>query len=177
MHTIIRPSTDRLLLFQFDRPYRSYDRFDRLNQCIYIGHEWLFLDTWEGFLPWKNEKHSSITLFSDASDVGWGGSIRVPGKEDQLIRGYWDEVMKVMKCIFQLTLRSNLAPSTYFVPSADNPADRPSRTLSDIDCKLSPIAWKLVQQAYGPHSLDLFALASNVQCDSNGRPLRFFALT
>ena len=52
---------------------------------------WLLLDTWDGFLPWKNEKHSSITLSSDASDVGWGGSIRVPGKEDQLIRGYWDE--------------------------------------------------------------------------------------
>lgn len=52
---------------------------------------WHFLDTWDGFLPWKNEKHSSITLFSDASDVGWGGSIRVPGKEDQLIRGYWDD--------------------------------------------------------------------------------------
>ena len=153
---------------------------------------WLFLDTWlSGFLPWKNEKHSSITLFSDASDVGWGGSIRVPGKEDQLIRGYWDEssrdlpiavreakallytlksldtsvansrldcfidnkavvaawqkqasknpiLSQVMKCIFQLTLHSNLALSTYFVPSADNPADPLSRTLSDIDCKLSP---------------------------------------
>ena len=36
------------------------------------------------------------------------------------------------------------------------------------------MTWKLVQQVYGPHSLDLFALASNVQCDSNGRPLRFF---
>ena len=41
MHTIIRPSTDRLLLFQFDRPYRSYDQFDRLYQCVYIGHEWI----------------------------------------------------------------------------------------------------------------------------------------
>ena len=188
---------------------------------------WLFLDTWDGFLPCKNEKLSSITLFSDASDVCWGGSIRIPGKEDQLIRGYWDEssrdlpiavreakallytiesfdasvansrldcfidnkavvaawqkqasknpvLSQVMKYIFQLTLRSNLALSTYFVPSADNLADRPSRSLSDIDCKLSATAWKVVQQAYGPHSLDLFALASNVQCDSNGRPLCFF---
>lgn len=52
-----------------------------------ISH-WLFLDTWNGFLPWKEEKHSSI---SDESNVGWGGSIRIPGKEDQAIRGYWDE--------------------------------------------------------------------------------------
>lgn len=34
-----------------------------------ISH-WLFLDTWNGFLPWKEEKHSSI---SDESNVGWGG--------------------------------------------------------------------------------------------------------
>ena len=129
-------------------------------------------------------------MFSDASDVGWGGSIRIPGKEDQLIRGYWDVssrdlpvavreakallytlesldtsvansrldcfidnkavvaawqkqasknpvLSQVMKYIFQLTLRSNLALSTYFVPSADNPADPPSHTLSDINGSLA----------------------------------------
>lgn len=80
-----------------------------------------------------------------------------------------------MKSIFQLTLRLNLALSTFFVPSSDNPADRPSRTMSDIDCRLSPTAWKLVQQVFGPHTLDLFALASNVQSDPHGKPLRFFA--
>ena len=189
---------------------------------------WLFLDSWDGFLLWKEEKHSSITFFSDASDIGWGGLIKIPGKEDQLIRGYWDEssrvlpiavreakallytleslvasvansrldcfidnqavvaawqkqtsrnpdLSQVMKSIFQLTLRFSLALSTFFVPSNDNSADRPSRTLSDIDCKLSPMAWNFAQQAYGPHTLDLFALASNVHCDSHGRPLRFFA--
>ena len=55
-----------------------------------------FLDTWDGFLPWKEEKHSFITLFSDASDIGWGGSIRIPSKEVQLIRGYWDESSLVL---------------------------------------------------------------------------------
>lgn len=189
---------------------------------------WRFLDSWDGFLPWKEEKHSSITLFSDASDVGWGGSVRIPGREEQLLRGYWDDSTRnlpiavreakallftleslgtsvantrldcfidnkavvsswrkqaskapalshVMKSIFQLTLRFNLALSISFVPSADNPADRPSRTLSDIDCKLSSLAWKSVQLAYGPHSLDLLALASNVQRDLHDRPLRFYA--
>ena len=82
---------------------------------------------------------------------------------------------QVMKSIFQLSLLSNLALSTFFIPSSDNPADHPSRTLSDIDFRLSPMAWKFIQQVYGPHTLDLFALASNVQCDSHGKPLRFFA--
>lgn len=60
------------------------------------------------------------------------------------------------------------------MPSALNPADLPSRALSDTDCKLSPLAWKVVQQSYGPHTLDLLALASNVQCDQHGNPLRFY---
>ena len=81
----------------------------------------------------------------------------------------------VMKDIFSLTLKFNLALKTFFVPSRENPADFPSRSLSDADCKLSPLAWKLVDQAFGPHSLDLMALSSNVQCDSKGKPLRFFS--
>ena len=47
--------------------------------------------------------------------------------------------------------------------------------LSDTDCKLSPLASKLVQQSYGPHTLDLFILASSVQCDQYRNPLRFYA--
>ena len=37
------------------------------------------------------------------------------------------------------------------------------------------MAWTLVQQVYAPHTLDLFALASNVQCNSHGKPLGFFS--
>lgn len=189
---------------------------------------WRFLDDWNGYLPWKDEKHVSITLFCDASDVGWGGVLKVPEKEEKTLRGYWDDdtrqlpiavrearallhtlesvgeiiansrvdcfidnkvvvscwerqlsqmpaLSSVMKDIFSLTLKFNLALKTFFVPSRENPADFPSRSLSDADCKLSPLAWKLVDQAFGPHSLDLMALSSNVQCDSKGKPLRFFS--
>lgn len=38
------------------------------------------------------------------------------------------------------------------------------------------MAWTFVQQVYAPHTLNLFALASNVQCNSHGKPLRFFSL-
>jgi len=189
---------------------------------------WRFLDDWNGYLPWKDEKHVSITLFCDASDVGWGRVLKVPEKEEKTLHGYWDDdtrqlpiavrearallhtlesvgeiiansrvdcfientvvvscwerqlsqmpaLSSVMKDIFSLTLKFNLALKTFFVPSRENPADFPSRSLSDADCKLSPLAWKLVDQAFGPHSLDLMALSSNVQCDSKGKPLRFFS--
>lgn len=81
----------------------------------------------------------------------------------------------VMKDIFFLTSKFNLGLKTFFVPSKENPADFPSRSLSDADCKLSSLAWKLVDQAFGPHSVDLMALSSNVQCDSKGPPLRYFS--
>ena len=32
-----------------------------------------------------------------------------------------------------------------------------------------------MQQSYGPYTLDLFALASNTECDSHGKPLRSYA--
>ena len=59
-------------------------------------------------------------------------------------------------------------------PSARNPADAPSRVLSDKDCKLSAPAWSKVQQAFGPHTIDLMSLDSNVQFDEKGVPLRHF---
>ena len=189
---------------------------------------WRFLDDWNGYLPWKDEKHVSITLFCDASDVGWGGVLKVPENQEKTLRGYWDDdtrqlpiavrearallhtlesvgeiiansrvdcfidnkvavscwecqlsqmpaLSSVMKDIFSLTLKFNLALKTLFVPSKENPADFPSCSLSDADCKLSPLTWKLVEQAFGPHLLDFMALSSNVQCDSKGKPLRFFS--
>ena len=189
---------------------------------------WKFLDSWDCFLPWKDERHTSVTIFSDVSNIGWGAVVRIPGKEEQHLRGYWDEnsrhvpiaireakailftleslnhaivnsrldffvedkvdvsswenqvsrtpaLSQVLQWIFQLSLRLNVALKVCFVPSALNPADLPSRALSDTDCKLSPLAWKLVQQSYGPHTLDLLALASNIQCDQHGNPLRFYA--
>ena len=57
-------------------------------------------------------------------------------------------------------------------PPARNPADAPSRVLSDKDCKLSTPAWSKVQQAFGPHTIDLMSLDSNVQFHEKGVPLR-----
>ena len=30
-----------------------------------------FLDSWDGFLPWKDERHTSVTIFWHASNIDW----------------------------------------------------------------------------------------------------------
>lgn len=38
-----------------------------------VSH-WLFLETWDDPLPWRDERHSRISIATDASNTGWGGS-------------------------------------------------------------------------------------------------------
>ena len=85
------------------------------------------------------------------------------------------EVSGVMKSIFQFSLARNLSLSFQYVPSQSNPADSPSRTLSDLDASLDSQPWKLVESTFGPHSIDLMALPSNVKLGRSGRPLKFFS--
>ena len=84
-------------------------------------------------------------------------------------------ISDILKDIFSFTMSRNLSLNLIYVPSKDNPADAPSRSLSDLDCSLSPAAWHQVDTAFGPHTIDLMALPFNVQPDRAGRPLRFFA--
>ena len=84
------------------------------------------------------------------------------------------ELNSVLKSLCDISLRCNSHIKLYFTPSARNPADAPSRVLSDKDCKLSTSAWSKVQQAFGPHTFDLMSLDSNVQFDEKGVPLRHF---
>ena len=37
-----------------------------------------FLDSWSGFLPWIDEKHFQLDVFSDTSGSGCGGILRLP---------------------------------------------------------------------------------------------------
>ena len=36
---------------------------------------WRFLDTWEGFMPWRSQKHLQINIASDSSLYKWGALI------------------------------------------------------------------------------------------------------
>ena len=80
-----------------------------------------------------------------------------------------------LKDIFSFTMCRNLSLNLMCVPSKHNPADAPSRSLSDLDCSLSPAAWHQVDTPSGPLIIDLMALPFNVQADRAGLPLRFFA--
>ncbi|KAJ7391233.1 hypothetical protein OS493_019364 [Desmophyllum pertusum] len=51
---------------------------------------WRFLDSWSGFLPWKDEKHFQLNVFSDASGSGWGGVLRFSSQPQQELYGHWD---------------------------------------------------------------------------------------
>ena len=192
-----------------------------------ISH-WRFLDSWQGFLPWRGESHLQVQLFSDASNFRWGGCLFSPGRPKVVIRGYWDEadrgrhiivkeiqavrltfqnllhrsentrvdvfvcnkvlvsswesqvskspeVSDVMKSVFQFSLSRNLSISLQYVLSRSNPADSPSRTLSDLETPLDTRPWNLVDSTFGPHTIDLMALPSNVKLDRSGRPLKFFS--
>ena len=72
------------------------------------------------------------------------------------------ELNSVLKSLNDISLRCNSHIKLYFNPSARNPADAPSRVLSDKDCKLSAFALSKVQQVFGPHTVDLMSLDSNV---------------
>ena len=50
---------------------------------------WLFLESWNGFLTWRSEKHSHVRLFSDSSSFAWGGVLS-PDAININICDYWE---------------------------------------------------------------------------------------
>ena len=75
-------------------------------------------------------------------------------------------------------MASNCILRLILVPSANNLADRRSRSLSLEDSHLSVSFWKRLQDAFGGpigHLVDLMALPSNVMRSSTGAMLPFFS--
>jgi hypothetical protein len=93
----------------------------------------------------------------------WNGE---SGRDSQLI--------KIVKELFQTVYRLNVDLRVHYIPSKQNPADEVSRRLKKSDAMLTEEKWGLVQDHFGPHSVDLMALDSNVMKDSSGLPLRHF---
>jgi hypothetical protein len=79
-----------------------------------------------------------------------------------------------VKQLFEATIRLNVDLKLIYVPSKENVADEPSRSLCPQDAKLSVYSWNRIQGKFGPHSIDLMALDSNAMVDSEGLPLRHF---
>ena len=67
-----------------------------------------------------------------------------------------------IKDLFFITLKLNILLNVYYVWSALNDADSPSRFSSDIDCSPCDLTWALVEASFCPHSVDLMAIPSNV---------------
>lgn len=112
----------------------------------------------------------------------WGGTLRNSRVEvrvdSQPVVQAWKnqggkscQLSDVIKSIYETALSYNLALTLSFVPSSENLADQPSRSLSAQDCMLSSSSWKKLQDIWGPHSIDLMALDSNAQRDYDGLPL------
>ena len=54
-----------------------------------ISH-WLFLRTWDDPLPWRDERHIRITIATNASASGWGGSVTLGDRVVQ-VSDYWTD--------------------------------------------------------------------------------------
>lgn len=52
-----------------------------------ISH-WLFLETWDAPLPWRDERHVRVRVATDASASGWGYSI-LSDPVPQQVSDYW----------------------------------------------------------------------------------------
>lgn len=83
------------------------------------------------------------------------------------------EFNNVLKSLFQLSNKLNLDLQLLYIPTSENPADAPSRSLNRKDAMLSESCWLRVQEEFGPHSCDLMSLDSNVMRDQMG-PLKHY---
>ena len=49
---------------------------------------WQFLESWQGPVSWRDEKHVGLSLSTDASGYGWGCVLHLPSGEQEF-RDYW----------------------------------------------------------------------------------------
>ena len=80
-----------------------------------------------------------------------------------------------LKKLEEVSRAGNFAMHLKYIPSNENIADAPSRTLSDIDCSLSEEAWARVQAWFGPHTFDLMSLDSNCRRGRDGSLLPHYS--
>jgi len=92
-----------------------------------IAH-WLFLETWDDPLPWKEERHLQISLSSDAPGSGWGATMKL--SETITISDYWSDeerefdisTMEALALDKALASFSNLLQNAWVEARVDNRA-------------------------------------------------------
>lgn len=50
---------------------------------------WRFLDSWEGHVPWRSERHWAISISTDASMARWAGVIHLKSG-DMVLGDFWE---------------------------------------------------------------------------------------
>lgn len=83
------------------------------------------------------------------------------------------QLARLLKSIFELVAEHNVDLVLQYLPSKDNPADKPSRSISWAEAKLSEGSWKEVERTFGPHTVDLMATDANAM-KQGGVSLRHF---
>ena len=81
----------------------------------------------------------------------------------------------VLKDLFILTFDRNVNLHMQYIQSGSNPADKESRRLSGKDATLVKEKWVVVEDAFGPHTVDLMAVESNAMLDSNQNRLKYYS--
>ena len=187
---------------------------------------WRFLDSWEGQSKWRDERHVTLHLATDASQFRWAGILLDENAPDQPVSDYFGEgddraihlketqalintieslsatlqnarlyvktdnkaleavwkrqgskrssFNELLIQLFQLTVKHNLDLHLDYINTKENPADAPSRLLTRNDCMLAVSVWEEIESKFGPHSVDLMSLDSNVMKDYQQQPLRHF---
>ena len=164
---------------------------------------WRFLDSWEGFLPLPGEATLEACGYWEETNRGYhivaketqalfnavqcllahSFNARVNVFVDnKVLLDSWKKqisnspiISDTLKDLFLFTMAHNLSLSLHYMPSHLNPADQPSRVLSDLDCTLSQDMWKRIDTTFGPHTINLMALPSNVRYNWSRNPLPFFS--
>ena len=105
--------------------------------------------------------------------------------DNQAVIHAWNQYVRssqlnnAMKVLFSTTAALNILLHLFYVPSADNPADSPSRHRSSTDFCLTGSVWQKIQRDFGGstgHTFDLMSLDPNVPKDRFGNSLPHFTL-
>ena len=134
-----------------------------------------------GYFYYKKASPSACEITGSPRTQHWS-NCRIDAHSDslRLVKAWQNqggksaELNVVIKSIFKLSLRASIGLTLYHVPSKENWADCPSRALSANDCMLTGQARQNLERRWGPHTIDLMSLDSNVHNGTDGLHLRHF---
>ena len=130
-----------LAVSKASRTVRPLKIYPSLRQEI---EHWLFLETWQGFLPWRSERHLQFKMFTDASSFAWAGVLS-PDETSVVVADYWTDP----HISASINVKETLALANVLASFADH--IRNSRVDVFVDSKTLIHAWN--KQGAKSHAL------------------------